>query len=115
MDQNNEVSFNNVWFSDEAHFHLYGVVNKQIWDFGRVIHEKAHHASRITVWAAISNRRLLQSIFFEETVNSERYLNMLCNTSVPHLLVKVCRYKLGGSCRMEPCHTHSEFCFGLSA
>jgi hypothetical protein len=27
--QNNEVSFNNVWSSDEAHFYLYGVVNKQ--------------------------------------------------------------------------------------
>jgi hypothetical protein len=27
--QNNEVLINNVWFSDEAHFHLDGVVNKQ--------------------------------------------------------------------------------------
>jgi hypothetical protein len=27
--QNTEVSFNIVWFSDEAHFHLDGVVNKQ--------------------------------------------------------------------------------------
>jgi hypothetical protein len=26
--QNNEVLFNNVWFSDEAHFQLDGVVNK---------------------------------------------------------------------------------------
>jgi hypothetical protein len=27
--QNNEVFFNNVWFSDEGYFHLDGVVNKQ--------------------------------------------------------------------------------------
>jgi hypothetical protein len=27
--QNNEVPFNNAWFSDEAYFHLDGVVNKQ--------------------------------------------------------------------------------------
>jgi hypothetical protein len=27
--QNYEVSFNNAWFSDEAHFHLDGVVNIQ--------------------------------------------------------------------------------------
>jgi hypothetical protein len=27
--QNNEVTFNNVWFSDEAYFHWDGVVNKQ--------------------------------------------------------------------------------------
>jgi hypothetical protein len=26
--QNNEGSFKNVWFSDEAHFHLDGVVNR---------------------------------------------------------------------------------------
>jgi hypothetical protein len=26
---NNEVSLKNVWFSDEAHFHLDGVVNTQ--------------------------------------------------------------------------------------
>jgi hypothetical protein len=25
---NKEVSFNNIWFSDEAHYHLDGVVNK---------------------------------------------------------------------------------------
>jgi hypothetical protein len=41
--QNNEVSFNNIWFSDEAHFHLDGVVR-----------EKVHHAPRITAWVAIS-------------------------------------------------------------
>jgi hypothetical protein len=53
--QNNEVSFNNVWFSDKAHFHLDGVVNKQNVRFcalenPRVIHEKVYHAPRITVW-----------------------------------------------------------------
>jgi hypothetical protein len=29
MTQNNEVSVNNIWFSDEAHFHLDDVVKKQ--------------------------------------------------------------------------------------
>jgi hypothetical protein len=27
-DQNNEVLFYNIWFSDEAHFHFDGEVNK---------------------------------------------------------------------------------------
>jgi hypothetical protein len=27
--QNNEASFNDVWFSDEAHFHFHGEVNKE--------------------------------------------------------------------------------------
>jgi hypothetical protein len=42
---------------------------------------------RITVWVAISSHGLLGPIFCEETVNSERYLSMLRNTFVPHLLV----------------------------
>jgi hypothetical protein len=68
--QNNEVLFNNVRFSDEAHFHLDGAVNKQnvrVWvsENPRVIHEKVHHALRITVWVAISSHRLLGPIFFK--------------------------------------------------
>jgi hypothetical protein len=51
-----------------------------------VIHEKVHHALRITASVAISSHGLLAPIFFEETVNGERYLSMLCNTFVPHLL-----------------------------
>jgi hypothetical protein len=89
--QNNEVSFNNVWFSDEVHIHLDGAVNKQIlqfWASGnpRVIHEKVHHAPRITVWVAISSHGLLGPICFEETINIEHYFHMLHNTFVPHLL-----------------------------
>jgi hypothetical protein len=89
--QNNEVSFNNAQFSDQAHFQLDGVVNKQnvrFWALQNpcVIHEKGAYELQITVWVAISSHRLLGPIFFEETVNSERYLSMLCNTSVPHLL-----------------------------
>ena len=28
-----EIDFNNIWFRDEAHFHLQGYVNKQNWRF----------------------------------------------------------------------------------
>jgi hypothetical protein len=87
--QNNEVSFN-VWFSDE--------VNKQTVQFWasenpRVIHGKVHHAPRITVWVTISSHGLLWSIFFEETVNSEHYLSLLCNTLCLTFLLQVCHYK----------------------
>jgi hypothetical protein len=51
-----------------------------------MIHEKVRHALRITVWAAISSHGLLGPIFFEETVNSVRYLSMLPNTFVLHRL-----------------------------
>jgi hypothetical protein len=63
---------------------------KKMCDFGcqnpRVIHEKVHHAQRITVWFAISSHGLLGPVFFEEAVNSDGYLSMLHNTFVPHFL-----------------------------
>jgi hypothetical protein len=51
----------------------------------RVILDEVHHAPRITVWVAISSQGLLGSNFYEETVNSERYLSTLRNTFVPRL------------------------------
>jgi hypothetical protein len=89
--RNNEVSFNNVWFSDGAHINLDGVVNKQNVRFLAsenpcVIHEKVHHATRIIVWVTISSHGLLGPISFEETVNSPHYLSMLGNTFVPPFL-----------------------------
>ena len=44
-----------IIFSDEAHFHLDGFVNRQncrIWgeENPRVIHEKQMHPQRVTVW-----------------------------------------------------------------
>jgi hypothetical protein len=59
-----------------------------MYDFGHqrihMIHEKMHHAP--IVWVTISSHGLLGPIFFEETVNTERYLSMLRDTFVPHLL-----------------------------
>jgi hypothetical protein len=70
---------------------LDGVVNKQNVRFWAsenpcVIHEKMHHAPRITVWIIISSHGLLWPILFEETVKSEHYLSMLRNTFVANLL-----------------------------
>jgi hypothetical protein len=67
------------------------VVNKQnvrFWasENPRVIHEKVHHALRITMWGTNSNHGMLGPVSFEETMNIERYLSMFCNTFVPHLL-----------------------------
>jgi hypothetical protein len=68
--QNNAVSFNDVWFSDEARVHLDGVVNKRnvlFWvsENPPVINYNVHHAPRITVWVTISSHGLLGPIFFE--------------------------------------------------
>jgi hypothetical protein len=95
--QTNKGSFNNVWFSNEAHFHLEGVVNKHNVRFRvsgnpRVIREKLHHAPRIT-----------------ERVNSGRYLSMLHNTFVPHLLAIGLPLQTQRSCRMKPGHIQHMF------
>lgn len=76
-----------VFFSDEAHFHISGCVNKQnmrYWsgENPREIHERPLHSDRVTVWCAISMEGIIGPYFFEEndravTVNSERYVNMI--------------------------------------
>jgi hypothetical protein len=83
--QNNEVMFNNVCSSDEAHFHLDSVVNKQNVGFWASENPRVIHAPRLTVWVANSGHGLLQPIFFEETVNSERFLS-ICTTLLSHFL-----------------------------
>lgn len=73
-----DVSF----FSDEAWFHLSGYVNSQnfrIWsaENPHAFHETSLHPIKIGVWIAMSRRRIIGPFFFEETVNAERYLNIL--------------------------------------
>lgn len=84
-----------VFFSDEAHFHLSGCVNKQnmrYWNNKnpRELHEKPLHSERVSVWCALSRERIIGPYFFEEneravTVNSERYVNMIENFFLPTL------------------------------
>jgi hypothetical protein len=54
---------------------------------------------------AISSHGLLGTIFFEETVNSERYLSMLHNTFVPHRLATGLLLQTHWFMQDEPGHT----------
>jgi hypothetical protein len=40
------------------------------------LHEKPLHDQKLGVWFAISIRRIVGPLFFEETVNSKRYCSM---------------------------------------
>ena len=72
-----------LFFSDEAHFHLSGTVNKQnsrYWSESnpQELHQRAAHDPKVTVWCAVFNFGVLGPYFFEEddvtvTVNSDRY------------------------------------------
>jgi len=76
-----------VFFSDEAHFHISGYVNKQnvhYWSGAnpREIHQRPLHSARVTVWCTISRIGIIGPYFFDEdnytvSVNSERYVAMI--------------------------------------
>ena len=58
INRNKEV-LNNLIMSDEAHFHLTGLVNKQncgYWSdrHSRILIQKPMHSSKITVWCAVA-------------------------------------------------------------
>ncbi|CAH1989820.1 unnamed protein product [Acanthoscelides obtectus] len=68
-------SLNNVLFSDEAHFHLNGHVNKQncrYWspENPRRKHQKPLHSPKVTVWAAMSAHWCRQRSLWDQEWNS---------------------------------------------
>jgi hypothetical protein len=70
-----------VWFKDEAWFHLSGYVSSQnirVWaaENPHVYHEETLHPLKVEVWCAISRRRIIEPIFFEETANTQVYMNI---------------------------------------
>lgn len=91
-----ENGMDNVYFSDESHFHLEGYVNRQncrYWSSSnpKQKHQKALHSPKVTVWCAISPKKIIGPFFFEDdrgatvTVTSERYIVMINNFFVPQL------------------------------
>lgn len=85
-----------IIFSDEAHFHLSGFVNKQncrIWanENPRVIVEKPMHPQRVTVWCGLWAGGIIGPYFFQNeagqavTVNGVRYREMITNFLWPEL------------------------------
>ena len=69
-------------WSDEAHFHLDGGVNRHnclYWapENPQWVVEQSLHSPRTTAWAAIWQGGVYGPFFFDGTVNKERYLQML--------------------------------------
>lgn len=85
-----------IIFSDEAHFHLNGYVNKQncrIWgtENPRALQELPMHPQRCTVWCGFWAGGVIGPFFFENaagtavTVNGARYRDMLTNSFWPEI------------------------------
>ena len=77
-----------IIFSDEAHFHLGGYVNKQncrIWGLENphAIHEQPMYPPKSTVWCGLWANGIIGPYFFENadgatiTINPGRYRSML--------------------------------------
>jgi hypothetical protein len=70
-----------TFISDEAWFHLQGYINtqnNQYWSSQNphLTHEVLLHPVNVDVWCAVSARRSVVPVFFNETFNSERYLRV---------------------------------------
>jgi hypothetical protein len=84
----NNINLGQIWFSDEAHFYLSGYVNKQnyrIWGT-----ENPHltvasplHPQKLTVWVAMCANGIIGPYIFRDTVNGERYRQMLEEFFIP--------------------------------
>ena len=86
----NDDLLNLTFFSDEAWFHLSGYINSQnmrMWstDKPHIFIETPLHAQKIGVWMAVSRRRIIGPIFFNFTVNAERYRNIFLTEFVQQL------------------------------
>ena len=105
-----EAVLHNTWFTDEAYFHLSGVVNKQnvrFWarELPHTLHEKENYGAKVNVWTTVSTHGIIGPFFFDDTVTKERY-KYLENSFIPHLLATgLPIHTHSGSCRMEPIHT----------
>ncbi|KYM81653.1 Major facilitator superfamily domain-containing protein 6, partial [Atta colombica] len=86
--EEDEHFYRKIIFSDEAHFHLGGYVNKQnccLWGSKNphIVMEKPMHPQRVTVWCGFWSGGIIGLFFFENEqgaaviVNGERYRAML--------------------------------------
>ena len=84
--------FSKIVWSDEAVFHVGGFVNRHnshywVEKSPKKLLKKSQHRPRLTVWAAITCDTLIGPVILEDTMNAERYLNVLEDTLVPRLNV----------------------------
>lgn len=85
--ESNKQWITNVWFSDEAHFYVNGVVNRQNYRYWgaekpQEVAERPLHSPKCTCWCAVSVHGIIGPFWVEEngvtaTVNAERYRSIL--------------------------------------
>lgn len=88
---NNNDVLDLTFFTDEAWFHLSGYVNSQ--NYRTWSTENPHefvetelHPLKVGIWIAMSRRRIIGPIFFNETINGERYRTIILQQFFEQLL-----------------------------
>jgi hypothetical protein len=79
-----------AFFSDEAWFHLQGYINTQsnrYWSSQNphLTHEVLLHPLKVDVWCAVSARRIVVPVLFNEIINCERYVQIFLGQIFPEL------------------------------
>jgi hypothetical protein len=74
-----EINPQLTFFPDEAWFHLQGYINMQNNCYRSsqspyLTHKVLLHPVKVGVWYAVSARRIVVPMFFNKTINCERYL-----------------------------------------
>lgn len=87
MIERDEINPSQIIFSDEAHFHLDGYVNKQnmrIWgkENPNMVISRPAHPIRVTAWAAVTASGIYLT-FIEGNVTSNSYKELLANKFLP--------------------------------
>ncbi|KFM66589.1 hypothetical protein X975_14119, partial [Stegodyphus mimosarum] len=82
MINNDRFDVSCIWFTDEAHFHLNGIINKQNWRFWgaenpHLCEEEALHSPEVTAWAAVFVRGITGLFFGRETITTQCYVTIL--------------------------------------
>lgn len=86
----NPDSLDNFLWTDEAAFHLKGVVSThylRIWsaDNPHAVVEAAAVSPKVTVWMGMTRNFILKPYFFQGNVNGEKYRVMLTSHVIPQL------------------------------
>ena len=87
MIDNDESILPFIIFSDEAVFQLNGTLKLRFWaeTNPHMVTERPMRGEKVTVWAGIWSGGFIGPFFFSETVNGERYLQMLEEKVLPEL------------------------------
>lgn len=87
---NDNAVLDKTFFTDEGWFHLNGYINSQnyrTWatENPHVTVETSLHPIKIGVWVAISRARIVGPIFFNTTINAERYRTIILDNFLNQL------------------------------